>query len=63
MLRKTLVNIFGFGFIIIGTAMILLPGPAIIFIPLGIAILSLEYDWADRLLTKVKKLIRSWKDR
>lgn len=34
----------------IGTVFILLPGPAVIFIPLGLALLSMEYDWAKRWL-------------
>ena len=34
--------------------MIVLPGPAIIVIPLGIAILALEFAWARRWLNKVR---------
>lgn len=35
-----------------GIAMLVLPGPAFVVIPIGLAILSLEFVWADRLLEK-----------
>ena len=35
-----------------GLAMILFPGPAFIIIPIGLAMLSFEFAWAQRLLDK-----------
>ena len=35
-----------------GIAMLALPGPAFVVIPVGLAILSLEFRWAERLLEK-----------
>jgi uncharacterized protein (TIGR02611 family) len=35
-----------------GLAMLVLPGPAFVVIPIGLAILSLEFAWAGRLLDK-----------
>jgi uncharacterized protein (TIGR02611 family) len=35
-----------------GIAMLALPGPAFLVIPIGLAILSLEFAWAGRLLDK-----------
>lgn len=35
---------------IAGIVMIAVPGPAIIFIPAGLAMLSFEFSWAQRLL-------------
>ena len=32
--------------------MLVLPGPAFVVIPVGLAILSLEFKWAERLLEK-----------
>ena len=32
--------------------MLALPGPAFVVIPIGLAILSLEFAWAERLLEK-----------
>ena len=35
-----------------GLVMLVLPGPAFLVIPIGLAILSLEFAWAERLLEK-----------
>ena len=35
-----------------GVAMLVLPGPAFVVIPVGLALLSLEFCWAGRLLDK-----------
>jgi len=35
-----------------GIAMLVLPGPAFVVIPIGLAILSLEFAWAARMLDK-----------
>ena len=35
-----------------GVAMLVLPGPAFVVIPIGLAILSLEFEWAERLLER-----------
>lgn len=35
-----------------GIAMLALPGPAFVVIPVGLAILSLEFAWAERMLEK-----------
>lgn len=35
-----------------GLAMLVLPGPAFVVIPVGLAILSLEFAWAGRLLDR-----------
>jgi tellurite resistance protein TerC len=54
-IRKIVITIIGFSVIVIGCALIFLPGPAFIIIPIGIAILSIEYGWAKKLLAKVKE--------
>jgi uncharacterized protein (TIGR02611 family) len=36
--------------VLCGLAMLVLPGPALLVIPIGLAILSLEFAWAGRLL-------------
>jgi uncharacterized protein (TIGR02611 family) len=35
-----------------GVAMLITPGPAFVFIPIGLALLSLEFVWAERLLDR-----------
>ena len=40
----------GFTLLAAGVAMLVLPGPAFVVIPVGLAVLSLEFAWAERLL-------------
>lgn len=40
--------------LIIGVAMVVLPGPAFVVIPIGIGILATEFAWANSLFKKVK---------
>jgi uncharacterized protein (TIGR02611 family) len=54
--RNRLVRI-GFGIVgalvtLGGVVMLVTPGPAFVLIPIGLAMLSLEFAWAERLLEK-----------
>lgn len=53
-IRRIIVAVVGFTLLLIGLVMIVLPGPAIIVIPLALAILGTEFVWARRILEKVK---------
>jgi tellurite resistance protein TerC len=53
-IKRIAVAVAGFTVLLIGVAMIVLPGPAFIVIPAGLAILALEFGWAKRLLAEVK---------
>jgi tellurite resistance protein TerC len=53
--RRIAVAIVGFTVLLIGIAMLVLPGPAFVVIPVGLGILSLEFAWARRWLRKVKE--------
>jgi uncharacterized protein (TIGR02611 family) len=53
-LRRVIVAVIGFTVLLIGVAMIVLPGPALVVIPLGLAILATEFVWARRVLKKAK---------
>lgn len=44
--------VIGFSLLLIGLALAVLPGPAIVVIPLGLALLAGEFVWAQRLLKK-----------
>ena len=57
-LRKAIVLVIGGLVLVIGILMIVLPGPAVVFIPLGLAILSLEFAWAHAWLSKAQSLFR-----
>jgi hypothetical protein len=50
--RKVVYSVLGVTVLLIGIVMIVLPGPAIIFIPLGLAILGSEYAWARRVMRR-----------
>jgi tellurite resistance protein TerC len=52
--RRIAVSVIGGTVILIGVAMIVLPGPAMVVIPLGLGILGLEFAWARRWLAKVE---------
>jgi len=44
--------LLGLGVLAVGIAMLALPGPAFVVIPIGLAILSLEFAWAEHLLER-----------
>lgn len=48
--RKLIVSVIGGSVLAFGIALVVLPGPAIIVIPLGLVILATEFLWARRLL-------------
>jgi tellurite resistance protein TerC len=52
--RRIAVAVIGSTVCLIGIAMIVLPGPALVVIPLGLGILGLEFAWARRWLARVK---------
>jgi len=60
--KRLLVAVIGFTVLTIGAAMVVLPGPAIIVIPLGLGILATEFIWARRLLKKVKMKFQKTKE-
>jgi tellurite resistance protein TerC len=48
----------GFTVLALGVAMLVLPGPGLVTIALGLAILSAEFGWARRLLDRLKSHAR-----
>ena len=62
-MRRVIVGVIGGTILLIGIAMIVLPGPAIVVIPLGLAILATEYIWARRWLKKVRVLVQEAKNK
>lgn len=48
------IAIFGILVTLIGLAMVVLPGPAFVFIPFGLSILALEFNFAFKLLIKAE---------
>jgi tellurite resistance protein TerC len=56
--RRLVVAVIGGTVLLVGVAMIVLPGPALVVIPLGLAILATEFVWARRLLERVREQVR-----
>ena len=54
--RRIIVSVIGGTVLLIGIALLVLPGPAFIVIPIGLAILATEYAWARNWLRKVRQM-------
>jgi len=52
--RRVVVAVVGGTVVAIGVAMLVLPGPAFVVIPVGLAILGLEFAWARRWLRRLR---------
>ena len=52
--RRCAIALVGGTVVVIGVAMIVLPGPAIVVIPAGLAILAIEFECARRWLQYVR---------
>lgn len=55
LIRQVVVFVMGMSVVIVGIAMIVLPGPATIVIPAGLAILATEFVWAKRWLNYLRR--------
>jgi uncharacterized protein (TIGR02611 family) len=53
--RKGGITVAGTGMLAGGVAMLVLPGPGLAVILLGLAVLASEYDWAARLLAVLRQ--------
>ena len=54
--RRIIVSVVGATVLLIGIALLVLPGPAFIVIPIGLAILATEYAWARHWLKKARRI-------
>lgn len=52
--RRVVIAVVGLTVLLLGGIMVVTPGPALVFIPLGLAILSLEFAWARHWLHKLR---------
>lgn len=53
--RKIVLGTIGGTVLVLGVVMIVLPGPAILVIPLGLGILAAEFAWARRWLERLRE--------
>ena len=54
--KRVAISVVGGAFVLIGLAMFVLPGPGILVVAIGFAILGTEYAWAAAALERTKNL-------
>ncbi len=52
--KRVIKLVIGFTILLIGGAMLLLPGPGVLIIVLGLALLGTEFVWAKNLMKRFK---------
>ncbi|MGI9234113.1 MAG: PGPGW domain-containing protein [Woeseiaceae bacterium] len=57
--RRIVVAVVGATVLLLGFVMIVTPGPAFVVIPVGLAILSIEFAWARYWLRRLREAISS----
>jgi tellurite resistance protein TerC len=60
--KRLIKIVVGFTMLLAGIAMLVLPGPGIVVVTLGLAILAAEFVWARRLLDRLKAAGRTARD-
>jgi tellurite resistance protein TerC len=55
--RRIVIGVVGATVLLIGVIMLVTPGPALVVIPVGLAILSLEFTWARSWLKRLRESI------
>jgi tellurite resistance protein TerC len=61
--KRLIVIVVGSTILVMGIAMIVLPGPAVLVIPVGLGVLATELVWARRLLNKLKSTFQKGKEK
>jgi uncharacterized protein (TIGR02611 family) len=52
--KRLVITVVGFGVVIAGVVMLVVPGPGLLVIIAGLAILATEFVWAERALKKAR---------
>ena len=53
--RRIAIALIGSTTLLLGVAMLITPGPGLLVIPIGLALLSIEFVWARRWLARIRK--------
>jgi hypothetical protein len=53
--RRVVVGVVGVTVLVVGAALLVLPGPAFVVLPIGLGILAIEFEWARRLLRRARR--------
>lgn len=62
-MKRTAIAVIGGTVVLFGIALIVLPGPAFIVIPAGLAILATEFAWAGHWLQKARDFYKKQKSK
>ena len=54
--RRVVIFVVGMTVLLFGLALIVLPGPAFLVVPAGLAILGLEFRWARRWMRRAREM-------
>jgi tellurite resistance protein TerC len=55
--RRIAIAVIGTSVLLLGIVMLVTPGPAVVVIPVGLALLAVEFVWARRWLKKLRQMI------
>lgn len=55
--RRIVIAVIGSTILLVGILMLAAPGPAIVVIPIGLAVLGLEFAWARRWLGTLRQTL------
>ena len=58
-----MVGVIGTTIFVLGVVMLVTPGPAMLMIPVGLAVLSIEFAWARLWLKKLRESISNHNNR
>jgi tellurite resistance protein TerC len=61
--KKVIIGIIGSLVLLLGIALLVLPGPAFLVIPAGLAILATEFEWAHRWKVRCKKYVHDQREK
>jgi tellurite resistance protein TerC len=54
-IRRVIILVIGLSIVAVGVLLLVLPGPGILVIILGLAVLAIEFTWAERLLVTARE--------
>lgn len=57
--KRIVIAVIGGTVVLIGLALLVLPGPAFLVIPAGLAILATEFAWARHWMKRVKDFVQT----
>ena len=60
--KRMVIMVVGSTLMLLGVALLVLPGPGVVVILLGLGVLAAEFAWARRVLLKVKRKAVAAKD-